>query len=126
MGTITLNNTGTSIPRKGLDTSLKILDKWGANSVQIALILNIASDANNPRNSGGISSEQAIRISHILNIHAALRILFTNEENVYGFMTMENSSAFFGGRTPLSLIESGDLEALEQVAMQLTSLSNGN
>ncbi|MHA2814281.1 hypothetical protein [Vibrio jasicida] len=121
-----MSNPASEISLKGLKTSLEILKRWGANDSQALSILNISSAelANLP--SCKFSSEQLVRISYILNIHAALRTLFNNQSNVFGFMTMKNRSSFFEGKTPLSFIASGELTALEQTAEHLTALSIGN
>lgn len=121
-----MDNSSAFIHQKGLEASLKILTRWKASKVQISAILGLPYPIYQTQLSGQLSAEQAIRISHIINIHAALRTLFANDMNVYGFMTMENKSVFFGGECPLSLIESGSLEALEKVASHLNSLSLGN
>ncbi|MCG9691283.1 hypothetical protein L1D55_05845 [Vibrio sp. Isolate22] len=111
---------------KGLNTSLEILKRWGVNDSQAFLILNISGAELAQVHSCKVSSEQLVRISYILNIHAALRTLLNNQSNVYGFMTMKNHSSFFEGKTPLSFIASGELAALKQAAEHLTALSNGN
>ncbi len=122
----TLSNPASETSLKGLKTSLEILRRWGINDSQALSILNISSAELEQLPSSKVSSEQLVRTSCILNIHAALRTLFNNQSNVYGFMTMQNHSSFFEGRTPLSFIASGELAALEQVAEHLTALSIGN
>lgn len=107
-------------------TSLEILKRWGASDSQVVSILNISSAESAQLPSCKVSSEQLVKISYILNIHAALRILFNNQSNVCGFMTMKNHSLFFEGKAPLTFIASGELAALEQVAEHLTALSIGN
>ncbi|MCG9674754.1 hypothetical protein L1D33_14495 [Vibrio chagasii] len=121
-----MSETDASVHRKGLEASFKILERWEANNVQILSILGISNSIDQILSSGQLSTEQITRISYILNIHAALRTLFNNDKNVYGFMIMENKSIFFSGERPLSLIESGDLKAIERVANHLISLSQGN
>lgn len=44
-----------------------------------------------------------LRMSLLLNIHKALRLLFSNPINVYGYMKMPNHNAPFFGRTPLEM-----------------------
>ncbi len=39
-----------------------------------------------------------------LNIHQALRIVFENPANQYGFMKMKNHNPYFSGRSPLEVI----------------------
>lgn len=121
-----MSNPVSETSLKGLMTSLEILKRWGANDSQAVSILNISSAELAKLSSCKVLSEQLVRISYILNIHAALRTLFNNQSNVCGFMTMKNHSSFFEGKTPLAFIASGELAALEQVAEHLTALSIGN
>ncbi|WP_210449160.1 DUF2384 domain-containing protein [Vibrio crassostreae] len=121
-----MSNPASETSLKGLNTSLEILKRWGVNDSQAILILNISSAELVQLPSCKVSSEQLVRTSYILNIHAALRRLFDNPNNVYGFMAMKNNSPFFEGKTPLSFISSGELAALKQVAEHLTALSVGN
>ena len=116
--------TNGSMVKKGLEASLNILEKWGVNEKKKALILDLRCSQFHSLEQ--LSTAQLHRISFILNIHAALRKLFTNDKNVYEFMTMENNSLFFAGKTPLSYIDTGDLLALEEVTKHISSISLGN
>ena len=58
-------------------------------------------------------------------MHSALRIVFSNPENTYGFMSMKNNNAFFNGATPLSIIENGDFGSLHEVAKRVDVLRGG-
>ncbi|EGQ8730641.1 hypothetical protein H320_12920 [Vibrio parahaemolyticus 49] len=73
-----------------------------------------------------LQREQIIRMKCIVQIKVALERLFTNEENVNGFMRMQNDSNFFKGGTPLELIESCSLEQFQIVANHIKALSLGN
>jgi hypothetical protein len=101
--------------RVGPRTALSILEKWSCSAAQKQAILQLS-------NGPPLSDEQRLRISHVLTIHAALRLLFSNPENVYGFMGSCNGAPPFCGRSPLELIGSGDLTALEQTAEHISSL----
>ena len=69
-----------------------------------------------------LTGDQLERISYILNIHAALRVLFDNPENVYGFMSMENHNPYFNGRSPLDIIATGNFGALYETARRIDAL----
>ena len=69
-----------------------------------------------------LTNEQLEIISYILNIHFELKIIFSNPENIYGFMNMENNTTYFNGQTPLSLIASGDLVVLECVYLEIKNI----
>ena len=50
-----------------------------------------------------LSPDQLTRLSLLLNIHHALRIVFSNPENVYGYMKIANNNAPFNGQSPVSV-----------------------
>ena len=52
-------------------------------------------------------------------------MVFTNPDNVYGFMKMVNNNPYFNGRTPLSLIATGQFGALYEVAKRVDSMRSG-
>ncbi|KPB42591.1 Uncharacterized protein AC509_1714 [Pseudomonas amygdali pv. morsprunorum] len=54
-----------------------------------------------------LDNDQIARISLILNVHGALRTIFDNPENVYGFPRMANDNEFFDGRAPLEIMSTG-------------------
>lgn len=94
----------------GLKSAETLLLKWGATHEQIQVIL--PTEENNLE----------VRISHILNIHATLRTIFSNEDNVYGFMSHANNNTFFNGRSPIRIIASGRLSDLQEVREKIENL----
>ena len=113
----------------GLQTAITILKGWKASRNQIQKILAISRYALDKVNAGNASpkldGEQVERISMVLNIHAALRTLFENPTNVYGFMARPNDNEFFNGRAPLDVIAEGRLQDLVETHRRIESLSNG-
>lgn len=107
-------------------TAMKIMDKWGCSPEQQQNILQLPKATfykyKGDANKASLSKDQLTRISYLLNIHAALRIVFSNPENVYGFMKMSNHNSFFNGSSPLSLIEDGDFGRLYEVAKRVDVL----
>ncbi len=80
----------------GLRTAINILDKWSASVKQASSILRISpstiAHAKNKENTDwtvDLDLDVMQRISLVLNIHSALRLIFDNPENVYGFVGME-------------------------------------
>ena len=71
---------------------MNILDKWQATTEQACRILRISRSTHaraklrNADWSVSLDPDQMQRISFILNIHAALRLIFDNPENTYGFL----------------------------------------
>ena len=100
--------------RVSFRTCNNIFDKWGISPHQKCSILGM-TEANftaylYDSESSSLTTEQLERVSYILNIHFELKTIFSNPKNIYGFMNMENNSSFFKGKTPISLIETGDLK----------------
>lgn len=106
-----------------------ILDKWGCSAAQKQAILGITKSSfhryqKNP-NTISLSSDQLERLSYLANIHQALRIVFSNPDNVYGFMGMTNNNPYFNGRTPLSIITTGSFGSLYEVFKRIDSMRSG-
>ncbi|WP_296252738.1 antitoxin Xre-like helix-turn-helix domain-containing protein [Pseudomonas sp. UBA4194] len=112
----------------GLRAALRIIDKWQASSEQACRILRISrSTYTRARQADdawsiGLDLDQMHRISFVLNIHAALRTVFDNPDNVYGFPSMENRNAFFNGRKPLDIMAQGDFISLYETFRRIDAL----
>lgn len=112
----------------GLRAALNILEKWGASFEQVGRILRISrSTYTRARQQGSawsvsLDADQLQRISLVLNIHAALRLVFDNPENVYGFARMENHNEFFNGRSPLAIMAQGDMISLYETYRRIDAL----
>ena len=112
----------------GLRTAVSILDKWGATGEQGEAILRVShSTYARAKRKDGLASinldrDQLTRISFVLNIHAALRTIFDNPDNLYGFMRMPNDNAFFFGRSPLEVMGSGDMVAVYETFRRIDVL----
>ncbi len=114
---------------KAFMMGVNILDKWQCTSAQKQAILSIPKSTYHrylkEPNSVLLNPDQLERLSYIANIHQALRIVFSNPDNVYGFMKMKNENPYFNGRSPLSIIESGNFGALYEVFKHIDSLRGG-
>lgn len=112
----------------GLTAALNVIDKWKGTPEQARSILGIPESMYTyakkqpPGWSVSLDPEQLQRISVVLNIHAALRTVFDNPENTYGFPSMENHNEFFNGRSPLEVMASGDLASLNETFKRIDSL----
>lgn len=114
----------------GLKAAVRILDKWRASGEQGEAILRVSHSTYARARRGDIAqikldSDQLTRISYLLNIHAALRIIFDNPANLYGFVNMINHNPYFNGRTPLEIMGSGDFAALYETFKRIDSLRGG-
>ena len=106
-----------------------ILDKWGCSPTEKQAILGLSKSSfyrflkNNSL--ATFSSDQLERISYVANIHQSLRIIFSNPDNVYGFMSMKNDNPYFNGKSPRSLISTGSFGALYEVFKRIDAMRNG-
>lgn len=113
----------------GLKAAFNILDKWGCTADQAQAILRLPKATyykyRNDPESARLDRDQLTRISYLLNMHQALRIVFENPDNVYGFMRKRNHNPYFHGRVPLEVIESGDFATLYETFRRIDTLRNG-
>lgn len=117
-------------PLIAVRAAMNIMDKWGCSAEQQQNILQLSRAAfykyrSQETRTASLSHDQLTRISYLLNMHSALRIVFSNPENAYGFMGMKNHNPFFNGATPLSLIEGGEFGSLHEVAKRVDVLRGG-
>ena len=123
-----MNTDSESVPfiGSGLKAAYNILSLWECSSEQAQCILNLSKTSYNKLKTDPdtvkLNNEQLERISCLLNIHYALRYIFSNPENVRSFMRMKNHNDFFAGRTPLEIIEKGEFIELKEVAKYIDLL----
>lgn len=112
----------------GLRAALNILDRWQASSEQSCRILRISRStytrALQREGNWAVSldADQLQRVSLVLNMHSALRLVFDNPENVYGFVAMVNHNEFFNGRSPLEIMAQGDMISLYETFRRIDVL----
>lgn len=112
----------------GLRAAVNILDKWQASGEQACNVLRISRSTlarakqRDTQWALTLDTDQLQRISFVLNIHAALRLVFDNPENLYGFARMANHNEFFGGRSPLEVMAQGDMISLYETFRRIDSL----
>lgn len=113
----------------GLRAAFNLLNRWGCTAEQAQAILRLPKATyykyRNDPDSARLDKDQLTRISYLLNIHQALRIVFENPDNVYGFMRKRNHNPYFHGRSPLESIETGDFGALYETFKRIDSLRGG-
>ncbi|WP_346797976.1 antitoxin Xre-like helix-turn-helix domain-containing protein [Halomonas sp. Bachu 37] len=116
-----------TVAATGLKAAVRILEKWNASGEQGEAILRVSHSTYAKAKNGSmheikLDRDQLTRISYILNIHAALRIVFDNPDNLYGFMKMANGNPFFAGRSPLEIMGSGDFAAIYETFKRIDAL----
>lgn len=110
----------------GLRTAVNIMEKWGATPKQIESVLRISRSTytrvKSPDRAMSLDDDQLARISLVLNIHASLRTIFDNPDNVYGFPSMNNHNPFFDGRSPLEVMAQGSFIQLYETFRRIDAL----
>lgn len=108
----------------GLRAAIRILEAWNATDGQIEAILRLSSTTRQAHSSTDVclDLDQQQRVSLVLNIHALLRTVFKNQENVQGFPNFKNGNDYFGGRSPLEVMAQGDLISLYETYKQIEHL----
>ena len=115
---------------KALPVVFRILDKWQCNTDEQLRLLGISSRStlNKYKESKGgirLSLDIQERMSYILNIHKCLRLLFTADDSIYGWVRKPNSHPFFAGRSAMDVMNGGRVADLYEVATRLQSWRGG-
>lgn len=115
--------------RVGLKVVLNILQKWSCSEAEKQALLGVKRSTlhkyqDDPL-SARVSADLTERVSYLLNIHQALRILFSNPENVYGFVRLLNNGHPFNGLSPMQYMQSGRCATLYEVFRHLDGLRGG-
>jgi hypothetical protein len=101
----------SSVVKVAMGTVLRILEKWGCDQQQVQAVLKLPENYSDlDFEQVSFSREQVERVSYVLNIHASLSTLFSNPENVYGFMKMVNINKPFNGTRPIDFICNSETE----------------
>lgn len=99
---------------------LVLFGKWELSDEEAALLLDLPVrtyrrwKAGQP---GRLDRDTKARLSNLLGIHKALRILFTDPARGYAWIKAENSA--FGGRSALSVMKGGELTDLMRIRRYL-------
>ncbi|WP_243055104.1 antitoxin Xre-like helix-turn-helix domain-containing protein [Pseudomonas sp. BP01] len=115
----------------GLKVALRIVSTWRATPGQACKILRISPStfrrASREATCGSrLDLDQQQRIGLVLGIHAQLRVIFSNPENVQGFASLRNFNAFFEGRSPLDVMAQGDMISLYETYKRIEQLHCGD
>ncbi|MCD9498992.1 MbcA/ParS/Xre antitoxin family protein [Photobacterium carnosum] len=113
----------------GFKAADNILSSWGCTAQQSQHILKLSKSSYHKfkatPETTKLSDDQLERVSYLLNMHQALRIVFSNPVNISHFMGMKNNNDYFSGRSPLEIIESGKFGDLYEVARRVDALRGG-
>ena len=100
----------------GLRTFARIVGKWRLPSSDAMTLLGVDSRstyyellrrARESKEVKGLSRDQLDRLSYLLGIYAAMRVLFPHsEESRNEWVSRANTAPLFGGRSPVEIMRS--------------------
>jgi uncharacterized protein (DUF2384 family) len=100
---------------------IQLFGKWNLSDVTAREILGGISPRTHARWKSGhhprITRDLATRLSLLMGIHKALRILFSDAQRAYGWVTKTNDN--FNGRSPAEIMAEGSIFALARVRAYL-------
>ena len=104
-----------------------ILARWGVSADESAVILDDISPKSSGLWRGGdhgpVNRDFITRMSYIVGIHAALRVIFADPAQ--GYAWMRQPSQKLAGRTPLALLLDGGMDDLRRLHGYLDSVRAG-
>jgi len=110
-----------------LPTVCRVLSDWQCSDQEKAELLGFTAEeefkevASNPTDHM-FTTEQAERMSYILNIFRSLHTLFSESKQADEWVNKPNTAKIFGGRSVLELMRGGALRDLALVSNYLKSL----
>lgn len=106
---------------------LNLFSKWQITKEQAAILLGGVSGKTIQRwqtgSYGKVDIDNADRMSNLLAIHKALRILFPDLERVYSWVHKKNDA--LGGKTALEVMLQGHLTDIMNIRRYLDSVRGG-
>lgn len=116
-----------------LRTFLNIAEEWRLSEAERLRVLGLPSRSTfhgwvaKARKGAAItlSVDELIRLSLVLGIYKALKIVFARPEDAERWLRAPNSGPAFGGHAPLQLITSGTQDALTMVRWHLDAWRGG-
>ncbi len=117
-GAIALNAVNNILNRWHCSTEEKLILLGGLKKPTFYKYLKAATKPN-------ISPDLLERLSYILNIHASLRILLSDNDSVYGWVRKPNHAPFFNGKSALDIMLQGRVVDLWNVSSRLSAERGG-
>jgi hypothetical protein len=101
----------------GLRTFARIVGKWNLAASDAMALLGVDSRstyyeiikrARETKEVKGLSKDQLDRLSYLLGIYAAIRVIFPHSEETRNeWVSRANTASLFGGRAPMEIMRSG-------------------
>lgn len=106
---------------------INLFAKWGVKDAGAAIILGGISTKTVQRwrdgDYGRVSRDMADRMSNLLGIHKALRIVFSDLQRGYDWINARNK--VFGDKSALDVLRRGGMEDLIRIRRYLDSVRGG-
>lgn len=114
-------------------TFLRIADRWGLGEAERLRVLGLPGrstyygwvDKARRERTLALNLDVLLRISAVLGIHKALRIVFVHDREVKAWLLAANRGPSFGGQRPIDLITSGTQDGLLAVRRHLDAWRGG-
>jgi uncharacterized protein (DUF2384 family) len=106
--------------------AVKLFSLWGITDEQAATLLDMPVRTYRrwkTERQGGITRDGRARLSNIMGIHKALRIIFREPQRSYAWIKAPNAA--FGGRSALEVMLGGELTDLMRVRRYLDAERGG-
>jgi hypothetical protein len=119
----------TSLGAAGFRTFLGIADRWSLSVNERRLLMGDIAESTYHNWKAGRFSEPSRdlleRLSLLLGIYKALRLIFTDESTSIRWLRGENSEPTFAGRSPVSRMLDGSIDDLYAVRRYLDAWRGG-
>lgn len=106
---------------------LNLLARWGATDDEAAILLDVPPRTfarwKAERAPGRLGRDGKARLSNLMGIHKALRIIFREPQRGYDWVKVPNAA--FGGRSALDVMLGGELTDLMRVRRYLDAERGG-
>jgi len=114
----------------GLKAFFNICDGWKCKTDEMQTLLGISSRSTffkykKSPESANLQQDTLERISYILNIHAALRILFSQPESISQWVRKPNSNRLYNGESAMDIMLGGRVMDLYGVMSHLNAQRGG-
>ncbi|WP_051555197.1 MbcA/ParS/Xre antitoxin family protein [Legionella fairfieldensis] len=126
---VKINSINETHLQKALKAVLNILEKWQCSTEEMQRLLGLKRSTlfkyKSLPEKASISQDLMERLSYLLNIHAALRVLFSHPDSVYNWIRKPNQAPFFNGKSAMDIMLQGRVVDLWAVASRLNAERGG-
>ena len=113
-----------TIQAAGLRAFFALVDKWDIAKQDAIALLGDPKERTyynwKQGKIGFVPADTMRRIGYLLGIHKALRILYRNRDNLYGWIRQPNTR--LGGQSPLERMVKGDMADIAMIRQMLDAV----